>query len=140
MISGTGFPGIACEACPLSKWDELTPPFCTETYNVAAATDEGELIVLSFSRSSARVGKQLFSMIRMRPGARATVFEAVSKSENGKLGSYSVPTIRPLKMAGPDMVRQGNAWASRLQGVTIDVSPDAADDNDESSGGSVSAF
>lgn len=125
MVMGTGSPGIACDACPLSKWDDLTPPLCTETYNVAAATDEGELIVLSFSRSSARVGKQLFSMIRMRPGARQTIFEAVSKAEKGKLGNYSVPTIKPVEMAPPELVRQVNTWASQLQGVTIDVTPES---------------
>jgi len=135
MIHGTGSPGIACEACPLSKWDDLTPPLCTETYNVAAATDEGELIVLSFSRSSARVGKQLFSMIRMRPGARQTIFEAASKSEKGKLGNYSVPVIKPLEMAPPELVRQVNTWAAQLQGVTIDVTPEeVGDDADTESG------
>jgi len=132
MEHGTGSPGIACDECPLSKWDDNNPPFCTETYNVAASSEEGELIVLSFSRSSARTGKQLFSMIRMRPGARATVFEATSRAEKGKLGNFSVPIIKPVGPAAPELVRQVNLWATQLQGVTINVNPES----DEGSGDS----
>lgn len=123
MEKGTGDPGIACDACPLSKWEDSNPPFCTETYNVAAASEEGELIVLSFSRSSAHTGKQLFSMIRMRPGARGTVFEASSRNEKGNLGNYSVPVIKPVEPAPPELVRQVNSWAVQLQGVTLAVTP-----------------
>jgi len=137
MEMGTGSPGVACAECPLSKWIDDQPPFCTETYNVAAASDEGELIVLSFSRSSARTGKQLFSMIRMRPASRATVFEATSKTEKGKLGNYAVPVVRPLEPAAPELVRQVNLWATQLQGVTMDVSPT---EDDEATAGGANPF
>ena len=58
MERGSGNPGIECEACPLSKWQGDEPPHCSETYNVAATSEEGELIVLSFSNSSAKAGRR----------------------------------------------------------------------------------
>lgn len=125
MVQGRGEPGIACEACPLSQWLDGEAPLCSETYNVAAASEEGELIVLSFAKSSARVGKQLFSMIRMRPGARATLFEASTYAEKATKGTFQVPRIKPGDMAPPELIRQANDWARLLEGAgPIDVTPD----------------
>jgi hypothetical protein len=128
MEQGQGNPGIACHECPLSQWIDNEPPLCTETYNVAASSEEGELIVLSFAKSSARQGKQMFSMIRMRPGAQATIFEAVTASEQGKKGTYYAPRIRPVERAPEELIREVRRWATQLQGVTLDVSADAASD------------
>lgn len=134
MEQGQGSPGIACHECPLSAWNGTEPPLCSETYNVAATSEEGELIVLSFQKSSARVGKQLFSMIRMRPGAQATVFEATSFSEKGSKGTYQVPRIRPIERAAPELIRQVMTWAQQLKGVTLDVTPEDEGDAGEASG------
>lgn len=124
MNEGTGYPGVVCTACPLSQWDGDMPPHCSETYNVAAASEEGELIVLSFSKSSAKVGRQLFSMIRLRPGAFGTIFEANSRTEKGAKGTYFVPVISPVEPAPPELVRQVRSWASQLEGVRLDVTPE----------------
>lgn len=136
MERGIGNPGIACGECPLAQWVDNEPPVCTETYNVAASSEEGELIVLSFAKSSAKQGKQMFSMIRMRPGAQATIFEATTTSEQGKKGTYFAPRIRPVERAPDELVREVRHWASQLAGVTLDVSPEAAtDDSTDEPGG-----
>lgn len=130
MMQGRGDPGIDCNECPLSKWDGQIPPLCTETYNVAAASEEGELIVLSFSRSSAKQGKQLFSMIRMRPGAMADLFTISSRSETGREGNYFVPMVRPGERAPDELIRQANTWRSMLAGAgPIDIAPDEPDED-----------
>ncbi len=124
MDRGNGYPGIECEACPLSKWDGDLPPLCSETYNVAAASEYGDLIVLSFSRSSAKAGRQLFSSIRLRPSAYATIFEMTTRSERGTKGTYFVPVITPKEKAPDELIRQVNAWASQLEGAVINVTPE----------------
>lgn len=128
MIEGRGSPGIACEKCPLALWDEDTrqPPLCTETYNVAAMDDVGGLVVLSFSRSSAKVGKRLFSALRMRPGAPwLSVYEFATRQERNDQGTFYVPDFK-VAAEGPsqDQIQGALAWAHQLRGVVIDVTPD----------------
>ena len=132
MEVGRGKPGIACAECPFSQWRDKEPPLCTETYNVAASTEEGELIVLSLAKSAAREGKKLFSMIRMRPNARGTIFEATTKAEKAQgKGSYYVPVITPKEQAPTELLRQVNTWAQQLAAAgPIDVSPEGIDDED----------
>ncbi|HEY6058723.1 MAG TPA: hypothetical protein VIV06_11860 [Candidatus Limnocylindrales bacterium] len=126
MIEGRGYPGIACDTCPLSKWDGQKPPLCSETYNVAAMTELGDLIILSFSKSSAKVGKSLFSMLRLSPRAAwSRVFEISARAEKGQLGNYQVPIIRPLtsEIPAPELLRQAETWARQLEGTVLDVTP-----------------
>lgn len=128
MIVGKGVPGIACETCPLALWDEddRTPPLCTETYNVAAMDELGGLIVLSMQKSSAKVGKRLFSAMRMRPGAPwSALWEFTTRSVQNDLGTFYVPDFRILKEApAADQIKGALDWARQLQGVIIDVTPD----------------
>lgn len=135
MIRGNGDPGVLCGGdvaegippCPLAVWDGRKPPFCSETYNVAAVTEDGSLIVLSFSKSSASVGKQLFSIIRMG-GRQAKMFELASRSERGARGNYQVPLVRVAGPAAPELIREANDWAAQLRGArTLDVTPDDDD-------------
>lgn len=128
MIHGRGFPGIECEACPLSKWDEVSrkPPLCTETYNVAASTELGELVILSFAKSSAKIGKRVFSMLRMRPGAPwANFLDIQTRLDKNDQGSFYVPEATMAKDR-PDsaLLAQALKWAEQLRGVQIDVTPD----------------
>lgn len=137
MIVGRGTPGIACEDCPLSKWDELTrkPPLCTETYNVAAMDEIGGLVVVSFQKSSAKVGKRFFSALRMRPGHPwATAYQLATRQEKNELGTFYVPDFTIAKDRPTDAELAGAlAWAQQLRGVVIDVTPE-----DEEAGGSPS--
>lgn len=124
MYQGTGEPGILCESCPLSKWDGQIPPLCSETYNVAAVTELGDLIILSFTRSSAKVGKQMFSQLRLTSGLPwGKVYEATTFEEKGAVGRYFVPRIRPVEPTTPELVRMAEHFARQLDGVVIDVSP-----------------
>ena len=122
MRTGTGTPGGVCDRCPLSKWTDEMRPLCTEAYNVAASTERGELIILSFGSSSARVGKQLFSMIRMRPGAMETIFEATSYADHRDLGGRFVPRVRPGNRAPRTLIDRIRLLATQLHGVPLDVS------------------
>lgn len=124
MEVGNGTPGIACGDCPLSQWDEQEPPLCSETYNVAGVSEYGDLLVLSFSKSSARQGKQLFSMIRVMPGAQGRLFTMTSKSERGKKGTYFAPVVTPGGPAPTELVRQVRTWASQLEGAVLNVTPE----------------
>lgn len=126
MIHGQGDPGIECEACPLSKWgDGNTPPRCSETYNVAAMDELGEMIVLSFAKSSAKAGKRLFSMLRMQPGQPwSSILEATTRKEKNDLGVFFVPDVRATGEATPtELLAQAVKWAIQLKGTTIDVTP-----------------
>jgi len=135
MLTGIGEPGIECFACPLSKWDGGTPPLCTETYNVAAMTELGDLIILSFSKSSAKVGKRMFSVLRMRrekPWTR--VFElSTAKTSNDK-GTYAVPDVKiTTDETPPELLAVALEWGHQLAGGPIDVSP-AVDDEEADTG------
>lgn len=133
MEQGRGFPGIACETCPLSKWDEVTrkPPLCTETYNVAGMTELGELVILSFQKSSAKIGKRFFSMLRMRPGAPWTsIYTVKTREERNDSGVFFVPDVTVSKERPPsELIRQALTWAEQLQGVQIDVTPEGVDED-----------
>jgi hypothetical protein len=145
MFVGIGEPGISCEpvpgdpsiqACPLSQWTkgpkgEQVPPLCTETYNVACATELGDLIILSFSRSSAKVGKRFFSAVRMSPPGVmpwTRFFDLATHQERNDQGTFYVPDF-VLAAERPDtaLIRQATFWAEQLKGVrvdTIDVTPE----------------
>jgi len=135
MEQGKGEPGIACAECPLSEWtDGNTPPLCTETYNVAAATEIGELIILSFAKSGAKVGKRIFSTIRMSAAAPwSRIFAMTTRAERNDRGNFFVPDFTISKEA-PDtaQLEQALHWARALKGVTIDVTP--TDDETEAAG------
>lgn len=127
MVQGRGEPGIACDECPLAQWtDGNTPPLCTETYNVAASTELGELVILSFAKSGAKVGKRIFSTIRMSASAPwARIFALTTRAERNDRGNFFVPDFTISKEA-PDTAQLAQAlhWAKALKGVTIDVTPE----------------
>lgn len=126
MYQGSGDPGILCNECPLSKWGpDNSPPLCTETYNVTAMNELGELIILSFSKSSAKVGKRVFSMLRMRQGAPwSSIFEAKTVQERNDKGIFYVPSVTISKdRPAPELLAQARSWAQQIAGVTIDVTP-----------------
>lgn len=130
MHQGIGDPGVLCETeCPLSKWTaDNAPPLCSETYNVAAMTELGELIVLSFAKSSAKTGKKVFSMIRMKSGVPwATIYSMDTRTERNDQGSFAVPEVTVTKDApSTELLTQAVNWAKQLQGAIIDVTPDEA--------------
>ena len=125
MKHGRGTPGTDCPECPLSKWtgdDGNTPPLCSETYNVTALSDAGDLIILGFSKSSAKVGKRMFSMMRLSAGAPwSAQYMASTREEKGAQGRYFVPIIKKIDAPAPEMMKLAEAFASQLSGVVIDV-------------------
>jgi len=132
MQTGRGSPGVECSACPLSQWsgdDGNTPPLCSETYNVTAINDQGDLIILGFSKSSAKVGKKMFSMIRLASGAPwKSQYEAVTAEQKGEQGRYYVPIIKKAsEPPAPELMTLAANFASQLAGVIIDV--DATEDS-----------
>lgn len=143
MFEGKGEPGIECNLCPLSKWTkgakgEQVPPLCTETYNVAASNEIGELVIVSFSRSSARVGKRFFSAIRIggQVAPWTKLYELQTHEERNDQGIFWVPDFRiSADRPAPELIKQAVYWAGELAGVrvdAIDVTPD-----DESTRGGV---
>jgi hypothetical protein len=141
MFQGIGEPGILCNECPLSKWtDGNTPPLCSETYNVAAMSELGEMMILSFSKSSAKTGKRLFSMLRMSgidalPWAR--IYEAKTRKEKNDQGTFFVPDVTDTGEATPtELLAQARKWATVLEGAPIDVTPEG----EEEEAGAASAF
>lgn len=126
MIQGQGEPGIECEECPLARWDGNTPPLCTETYNVAASNEIGELIIVSFAKSSAKTGRRFFSALRLRPGAPwSSFFELATSQQRNDKGVFYVPDFT-ISKERPDtgQLAQALHWAEQLRGVQIDVTPD----------------
>lgn len=122
MFQGVGDPGIACGECPLSKWVDDRPPLCTETYNVAALTaSDGDLIVLSFAKSSARTGKRVFSMLRLTTANPwSKVYRITTREDRNDQGTFYVPDVavtqeRPV----PELMRAAGEWARRLGAATV---------------------
>ena len=139
MLVGRGDPGIECDACPLSKWVGNDAPLCSESYNVAGMDEYGDLLILSFSKSSAKAGKRLFSMLRLtRQAPWTSWYEATTHQEQLKgKGTFQVPDV--TKLAGetppPELIKWGAEWATQFGQVgPIDVTPDT-DDAAESEGG-----
>lgn len=135
MYKGQGEPGILCDECPLSRWVGNTPPLCSETYNVAGMTELGDLIILSFSKSSAKVGKRVFSMLKMRrekPWTR--IYEVVTMKASNNLGTFAVPDVKMTPdITPPELLGAAAEWARELTGMTIDVTP--TDEAGEEEGG-----
>ncbi len=135
MYTGQGDPGGPCNDCPLSKWRANEPPTCSETYNVAAMTELGDLIILSFSKSSAKTGKRLFSMLRLqheKPWAR--VFTVTTRRESNAKGTFAVPDVKKTADRTPEeLLRVAADYARQLTGAQIDVTPE--DEEVETAGG-----
>lgn len=144
MVVGNGEPGIHCAECPLSKWHGVgnqEPPPCSEVYAVASVTEHGDLIILQFLRSSAKAGRQFFSMLRFA-GVDSAPWErlySITTHEETikKKGSFFVPVINrvPNEEVAPELKVQAYRWAQMLgaQGP-IDVTP--PDDDEEEATGS----
>jgi hypothetical protein len=141
MVMGNGEPGGSCETCPLAAWgDKNAAPLCTEVYNVAALTELGDLIILQFQKSSAKVGRRLFSMLRfIGPGQApwSRFYEAVTHEETipGK-GTFAVPVVKKLPEVPPtELLKQAQSWASQLAGLgPINVTPDDEGEEEEATG------
>ena len=133
MQHGTGNPGGECASCPLAVWNDRQPPFCTETYNVAAVTELGELVFLGFQKSSAKVGKSLFSMLRLTMQAPwSRVYSMQTRQTKNALGNFYVPDItRSPDVPAPELLKVAAGWARQLNGVTIDVAGDDHEPVDE---------
>ena len=127
MQVGRGTPGVECGACPLSQWtgdDNMSPPLCSETYNVTAINDQGDLIILGFSKSSAKVGKRMFSMMRLTSGKPwKSQYEATTVEQKGAQGRYMVPVIKKTGTPPPELMRLAEEFAAQLAGVVIDAAP-----------------
>lgn len=142
MFRGIGHPGDelwldsgkGCNECPLSKWTGNKPPPCTETYNVACVTDEGDLAIIGMSKSGAKTGKKWFSMLRLRPGAPwGRQYELTTTEQTNDLGRFWVPQVRLLPEVTPsDLMATAAYWSRELTGKVIDVTP--MDDEGEDSG------
>lgn len=126
MVIGVGDPGGECMACPLSQWRGAEPPICSETYNVAAMTEVGDLIIIGFSKSSAKVGKKLMSILRMshqKPWTRVLV--ATTRMETNARGTFAVPDVRVTGDQPDDtLLRIAQDWIEELTGRVIDVTPE----------------
>jgi hypothetical protein len=128
MVTGRGWPGVDCAECPLSRWGANNePPLCSETYNIAAMTDLGDLVFLSFAKSSAKVGKRMFSMLRLRhdkPWAR--VHEITTRKMSNAKGTFAVPDVKATaEVTPPELLRVAEEWMRQLAGVEIDVTTSA---------------
>jgi hypothetical protein len=139
MVHGVGEPGIACAECPLSQWREgRQPPICSEVYNLGALTEDGDFIILQFQRSSAKAGKQLFSMLRFAgPTALpwSHFYSAATHEETIKgKGTFAVPVVTKTRdLAPPELGSVAQWWHRQLAGIgPIDVTPT---DDDEPDGG-----
>jgi len=135
MIQGIGEPGILCHDCPLSRWDGNEPPLCTETYNVAGLrAEDGELIIASFSKSSAKVGKRVFSIVRMSPAKPWTrVLTATTREVTNAQGTFFVPDVAVAQESPmPELLRTAEYWNRELGGrAAIDITPVEEDDVDQ---------
>jgi hypothetical protein len=136
-FQGIGEPGILCNDCPLRAWGPANrPPYCTETYNVAAINELGELLFLGFQKSSAKVGKRLFSALRLRREAPwVFTYEAKTSMTTNARGTFAVPAVmlaqeegHPLR-TNDELIKVAIEWGNQLAGVTIDVTP--TEDEDE---------
>lgn len=131
MIHGQGEPGGLCSACPLANWDGPNPPLCSEVYNVAAADESGALVILSFSKSSAKAGKQLFSAMALgsaQPWSRVwTLTTALKRNDQGSFYQL-VPTMTKDAPAPEIMKVIRERWVPALTGgaIVIDATEDMA--------------
>lgn len=140
MYRGQGNPGDelwadhekGCNECPLSQWrrgadGKNLPPLCTELYNVAGVSDTGDLVILSFSKSGAKVGKRLFSAVRMASAGKATwatMYEIATVATRNDLGNFFVPTFKKLPDPTPtDILKAAMYWSHEIKGVRMDVTP-----------------
>jgi hypothetical protein len=142
MVHGTGTPGGECAECPLAVWVERQPPYCTETYNVAALTELGELVFLGFQKSSAKVGKNLFSMLRLSMQAPwSRVYSVKSRQTKNALGNFYVPDVtREGDVPAPELLKVAASWARQLSGVVIDVADDEPLSSSEEYNGDAAPF
>lgn len=129
MEKGNGEPGIACAECPLSVWHGADAPLCTEVYNVASLHENGDLIILQFSRSSAKAGRKLFSMLRLgRPGQPIwdRFYKIETKDQSNSKGTFAVPIVsKTAELPPPELAKDALRWYHELSGLgPIDVTPD----------------
>lgn len=133
MEQGIGEPGTECGPCPLAQWGEGNkPPLCTETYNIAALTELGDLIFLGFSKSSAKVGKKLFSMTRMSAGAPwSKIYKVTTHAEKNDKGNFFMPDVVVDGPTPSELLPAALQWARELGAMTIDVTPVDEEDGAE---------
>lgn len=132
-IRGLGAPGDelwadgekGCRECPLAEWgDRKTPPICTETYNIAGLSEEGDLTIVSMSKSSARTGKAWFSMLRLNDSAPwGQTYELTTVEERNDLGKFWTARVRRVGASATDLMAKAARWYPQLTGRPIDITP-----------------
>jgi hypothetical protein len=142
MVNGTGTPGGLCAECDLAVWDSGRPPFCTETYNVASLTEMGELVFLGFQKSSAKVGKNLFSMLRLTMQAPwSRVYSMTTRQNKNALGTFYVPDVSRLAdTPPPELLRTALDWGRQLSGKNFDIADEEPVGDEGYGGGSAAPF
>jgi hypothetical protein len=136
-VHGQGSPGILCAECPLAQWDGRTgAPLCSETYNLAALTEKGEVIFFGFSRSSAKVGKKINSILRLQSGApsgRAHAWDrlwvAETRLERNDKGPFYVADVvqaQPAEATPAELAADAAYWHTQFTGMTLDLTEQEA--------------
>jgi hypothetical protein len=93
-----------CRECQFSKWSkEGEAPECTEFLDFPAMTEEGQLIVVSFCKTSYKAGKQLVNTARFSGGDLfSKKYTLTTKKEKNDKGTYFVFSFKPAGLVDKD--------------------------------------
>lgn len=128
-VVGNGDPGIRCADCPLAQWEGRTgAPLCSETYNLVAITEEGDVVFIGMSKSSAKVGKRINSVLRMTTRSPwASMWKFTTTQESNTKGIFYVPDFTAhVEQTPPELMGEAARFARMFAGAPIDVTEDAA--------------
>jgi hypothetical protein len=92
-----------CRECEYSRWTEKNPPECIEFLDFLSLTESGDIITVSFARTSFKAGKQLVNTARFSGGdlfsKKYTLF---TKKEKNDKGTYFVYSVKPAGLVSED--------------------------------------
>jgi hypothetical protein len=110
-------------------WVGSSPPDCSGFYNfLAIDTDEGDVpFLISFGRTSAKVGKQLVTMLTMYRLQRTIVISTVPQDNNQ--GKYFILTVQTGDTLSPERQAYYALLARKYAGhaITTDTETDTVD-------------
>ncbi len=87
--------GDKCASCPDSKWEDKTPPDCTQQWNwIFLAEDMSRMFYVAFRKTSHGVGQSILKLTKGRAGRK--LFELSSYEKSGGRNTWAVWKASPL--------------------------------------------
>lgn len=117
-----------CRECEFSKWNDKNSPECIEFLDFLSLAESGEIITVSFARTSYKTGKQLVNTARFSGGDLFSKKYVLStRKEKNDKGTYFVYAFKPAGITTDDEFKTAEKFYEYLKATDFTIHADESD-------------